>query len=118
MTIPDASFSMVPPLPPPPPLPFIEGLEDEEELEDVELSTLCCEGRTTAVTIDVTCSSFDSCLLQEVGSERREIISEMPPVRSDNPSNVLPYRSASYDPCSLKEEELVDECRGQGYRGI
>ena len=96
--MPDASLSMWPLLP----CPGRDELDEFDELEEADdESVLCCGGRTTAVTMEVTWSNLERRRLQDVGSERNDIVSEIPPVRSDKPSSVLPYLSASYEPCNL-----------------
>lgn len=56
--------------------------------------------------MDVICNNLFKSLLHEVGSCRRGIDSVMPPVRSENPSNEVPYFKASYDPCNLDDKVI------------
>ena len=58
---------------------------------------------TVHVMSDVISSSLLSMRPQVVGSCLMLILSVMPPVRSARPSRRVPYFSASYDPCSLKD---------------
>jgi len=58
---------------------------------------------TVHVMSDVISSNLLSMRPQVVGSCLMLILSVMPPVRSARPSRRVPYFSASYDPCSLKE---------------
>lgn len=71
--------------------------EDFIHIRETIVSFTCCCWLlfTVQVMRDVMSRSFESARPQAVGSWRIAMLSVMPPVRSDKPSNSVPYLSAS-----------------------